>query len=189
MSDDQPADDRPVPHDDGAADHLPGRELPVLALRATDGTSPSLASLGTPRAVIYLYPMTATPGVDLPDDWDTIPGARGCTPEACGFRDHHAELQAVGATVVGIANQSTADQREAAGRLGLSFPLLSDPTLALRDALGLPTFTAGDGVERYRRLTLIAHAGRIEHVFYPVFPPKAHAAEVLAWCRSATAGQ
>ncbi len=184
MADDASPDDRPVPRDAGRADHLPGRPLPALTLDATDGTTRVLTALGAPRAVIYLYPMTATPGVDLPGDWDTIPGARGCTPEACSFRDHHAELRVLGAEVVGVSAQSGADQREAAERLALTFPLLSDATLALRDALQLPTFTAQDGVERYERLTLIAHAGAIEHAFHPVAHPEGHAREVLDWLRA-----
>jgi peroxiredoxin len=174
--------DLPVPVDDGAADHLPGLALPSVELRSTGGTMVSLDGLGRtgPRAVLYVYPMTGRPGADLPDGWDAIPGARGCTPETCAFRDYHAELAAAGAEVYGLSTQSTVDQAEAAERLHLPFPLLSDESLRLSGPpLGLPTFDA-DG-PRYRRMTLVVTDGVIEHVFYPIFPPDAHAADVLAW--------
>lgn len=171
----------PVPEDDGAADHLPGLDLPALALPATDGSVATLSALAG-RWVLYVYPMTGTPGVALPEGWDEIPGARGCTPQACAFRDHHAELRAAGAGVLGVSAQDPADQREARERLGLPFALLSDAGLELKRALGLPTFEAG-GRELFRRLTLIAADGRIEKVFYPVFPPDRNAGEVLAWLR------
>jgi peroxiredoxin len=135
--------------------------------------------------VLYVYPMTGRPGVALPEGWDEIPGARGCTPEACGFRDHHAELREAGVQAVyGLSSQSPDDQREVAHRLELPFTLLSDTALRLREALGLPTFVV-DGECLYRRLTLIICDGAVEHVFYPVFPPNAHAGEVLMWLRSA----
>jgi peroxiredoxin len=172
----------PVPAADGAADHLPGLALPPIALASTTGGTVSLDDLGRdrPRTVLYVYPMTGRPGADLPDGWDSIPGARGCTPEACAFRDHHADLAAAGADVYGLSTQSSADQAEAAERLHLPFPLLSDEDTRLaQPPLRLPTFDAGG--PRYRRLTLVIAAGRIEHVFYPVFPPDGHAAEVLAW--------
>ncbi|MGH9008888.1 MAG: peroxiredoxin [Acidimicrobiia bacterium] len=175
--------DLPVPTDDGAADHLPGMTLPSIALPSTAGGAVSLDGLGRerPRTVLYVYPMTGKPGVATPDGWDAIPGARGCTPEACAFRDHHADLAAAGADVCGLSTQSTADQAEAAERLHLPFPLLSDQdTLLAQPPLQLPTFEAG-GRPRYRRLTLVIADGRIEHVFYPVFPPDTHASEVLAW--------
>ena len=176
-------DDLPRPVDDGAAAHLPGMAVPSVTLPATDGAAVDLARLGPGTIVVYVYPMTGRPGRDLPDGWDAIPGARGCTPESCGFRDHHAELLAAGvAAVYGLSSQDPEYQREAAQRLRLPFALLSDAPLALADRLRLPTFAAG-GTTRYRRLTLIVAAGRIEHVFYPVFPPDAHAGEVLAWLR------
>jgi peroxiredoxin len=179
--------DLPVPTDDGAADHLPGLALPPVELVSTSGGTVSLDGLGCrlPRTVLYVYPMTGRPGTELPLGWDSIPGARGCTPEACAFRDHHADLAAAGADVYGLSTQSTADQAEAAERLHLPFPLLSDEdTLLAQPPLRLPTFEAG-GRLRYRRLTLVVVAGRIEHVFYPVFPPDTHAAEVLAWLQKA----
>ena len=178
--------DLPVPEDDGAADHLPGLTLPSAELASTAGGTVSLDGLGRdrPRTVLYVYPMTGKPGVAIPDGWDAIPGARGCTPEACAFRDHHADLAAAGADVYGLSTQSTSDQAEAAERLHLPFPLLSDEaTVLAQRPLRLPTFEAG-GHARYRRLTLVIAAGRIEHVFYPVFPPDRHAAEVLAWLRN-----
>jgi len=176
--------DLPVPEDDGAAAHLPGAAMPALALPATDGRTVRLDTLAG-RTVLYAYPRTGEPGSDpLVADWDEIPGARGCTPEACAFRDHHAELRAAGADAVyGVSTQDTAYQREAAQRLRLPFALLSDAELALTRALALPTFTAG-GQTLLRRLTLVVREGRVEHVFYPVFPPDGHAEEVLAWLRT-----
>jgi peroxiredoxin len=174
----------PVPVDDGAASRLPGRAMPALSLPATDGRQVALDRLGSGRTVIYVYPMTGRPGVELPTGWDDIPGARGCTPESCGFRDHHAELLAAGADqVYGLSSQSSDYQAEAVDRLHLPFALLSDERLAPADALGLPTFSV-DGMTLYRRLTMIITDGVIEHVFYPVFPPDQHAQEVLDWLRA-----
>jgi peroxiredoxin len=172
--------DLPVPIDDGAADHLAGARLPALALPSTDGGAVDLAAAAAGRAVFYCYPRTGTPGVPLPTGWDQIPGARGCTPEACAFRDHHAELAALGARVFGISTQTTAEQREFAARVHLPFPLLSDADLRLAHALRLPTLGV-DGLTLHRRLTLIAERGIIAKVFYPVFPPDTHAADVVAW--------
>ena len=176
-------DDLPVPQDDGAADHLPGMAMPSLVLLDPGGNEVALDRLGPGRTVVYLYPLSGRPGVDLPDGWDSIPGARGCTPEACGFRDHHADLQSAGAhAVYGLSSQSTDYQAELADRLGLPFPILSDPDLALAKALDLPTFEA-DGERLFSRLTMVVTDGRIEHTFYPIFPPDQHAAEVLGWLR------
>ena len=176
-------DNLPVPEDDGAADHLPGTAMPAIVLRDTRGTRVELDRLGPGRTVIYLYPLSGRPGVDLPEGWDAIPGARGCTPETYGFRDHHADLQIAGAQAVyGLSSQGTDYQAELADRLGLPFTILSDPDLTLADALDLPTFEA-DGNRLFSRLTLIVTDGRIEHVFYPIFPPDQHAAEVLDWLR------
>jgi peroxiredoxin len=174
----------PIPADDGAADHLPGQPMPALSLPATDGSQVALAALGEGRTVVYLYPMTGRPGVDLPEGWDDIPGARGCTPESCAFRDLMAELRAAGAArVFGLSSQSSDYQREAVSRLHLPFSMLSDEGLALAGALGLPTFQVA-GMTLYRRLTMIITGGVIEHVFYPVFPPDRHAQEVLDWLRA-----
>jgi peroxiredoxin len=173
--------DLPAPEDDGAADHLAGMAVPHLELRSTGGRAVALDQPGAGRTVLYIYPMTGQPGVDLPDGWNEIPGARGCTPESCGFRDHHAELRAAGATAVyGLSSQSTDYQAELVERLALPFEVLSDPDHKLADALELPTFTAG-GERLYKRMTLIVADGRIEHVFYPVFPPDEHAGQVLGW--------
>ena len=177
-------DDLPAPQDDGAAAHLPGTEMPSITLPATTGGAVDLSGVGHPRAVIYVYPRTGQPGVPLIEGWNDIPGARGCTPESMGFRDHYAELTALGVEVLGLSSQDSDYQGELAARLGLPFPLLSDPSLVLADRLGLPTFTAG-GVRLYRRLTLVLNAGRVEHAFYPVFPPDAHAAQVVDWLRYA----
>lgn len=173
--------DLPVPLDDGASGHLEGMRLPALELPATDGRPVKLSAL-TGLQVIYVYPMTGRPDTPLPDGWDAIPGARGCTPQSCAFRDHHAELAALGAGVFGLSSQTTDYQQEAAARLHLPFPLLSDDGLQLKAALRLPTFTAA-GLELYRRLTLITDDARIVKVFYPVFPPDRNAADVLAWLK------
>lgn len=172
-------DDLPVPEDDGACVHLMGMALPAVALQATDGASVTLADLPG-RTVVYCYPRTGKPGEPLPTGWDAIPGARGCTPQSCAFRDHYAELRSLGAAVYGLSAQTTEDQREAAERLHLPFTLLSDAALAFATALRLPTFSV-DGMTLIKRLTLILRDGRIEHVFYPVFPPDTNAAEVVRW--------
>jgi peroxiredoxin len=172
--------------------------MPAVTLPATDGSDVRVdrGLPGFARFVLYAYPMTGVPGVELPAGWDSIPGARGCTPETCGFRDHAAELAALGAAVAGVSTQSTDYQREVVSRLGLPFPLLSDSSLELTAALRLPTFTVetreahdGAGVKTLlRRLTLVVRDGRIEKVFYPIFPPDTHADEVLAWLASASEG-
>ena len=181
--------DLPPPDDDGAADHLVGLEVPAITLTGTGGGQVALEDLGPGRTVLYVYPLSGKPGIDLPDGWDAIPGARGCTPEACGFRDHHAELRAAGAAAVfGLSSQSTEYQAELAQRLQLPFEILSDPDLELADALRLPSFTA-DARRLYARLTLVVTDGRIEHAFYPIFPPDQHAAQVLAWLRENAGGR
>ncbi len=178
-------DDLPPPQDDGAAAHLVGCPVPDLALPATSGGAVELAKLPG-RSVLYAYPRTGIPGEVFYDGWNQIPGARGCTPESCAFRDHHAELKGLGAAVFGLSTQDTAFQREAALRLHLPFALLSDDRLALTRALKLPTFEV-NGVTLLKRLTLVLRDGAIEHVFYPVFPPDGHAEEVVAWLRAAPA--
>jgi peroxiredoxin len=183
---DQLPADLPVPEDDGAAAHLTGAAMPSVTLPATSGESVDLSRLG-PCAIVYVYPMTGTPGVALPDGWDDVPGARGCTHESLGFRSHYDELTALGAQVFGLSVQTTAEQAEAAERLALPFPLLSDSGLVLAERLRLPTFTAADGVVRYKRITLVLNHAVIEHVFYPIFPPNQHAAEVLAWLQTQAA--
>jgi peroxiredoxin len=170
----------PVPEDDGAADHLAGLAVPTLRLRSTLGGEVDLAELAQGRLVAYVYPRTGTPGEPLPDGWDDIPGARGCTPQSCAYRDAVAEFGALGASLAGISAQGAAEQAEFATREHIPFPLLSDPGLELISALGLPTFGAG-GMTLYRRLTFIAEAGTIVKAFYPVFPPDQSAANVLAW--------
>jgi peroxiredoxin len=175
--------DLPVPVDDGAAKHLRGMRVPQVSLAATSGSAVALDELGAGRTIVYVYPMTGRPGVELPDGWDEIPGARGCTTEACDFRDHHADLLAAGAAqVFGLSSQDTDYQRELVERLRLPFAMLADPSLILADVLRLPTFEA-DGVTLYARLTLVITDGAIEHVFYPIFPPNEHAQEVLRWLR------
>ncbi|HZL49284.1 MAG TPA: peroxiredoxin [Solirubrobacteraceae bacterium] len=173
----------PPPEDDGAADHLPGSEVPNLSLPSTLGGRLDLASAARGLLVVYVYPRTGVPGEPLPEGWDEIPGARGCTPQSCAFRDHVADLATLGASVVGISAQSPEDQREFAGREHIPYPLLSDDGLQLAATLGLPTFEVA-GMRLYRRLTFIARGGRIEKVFYPVFPPERNASDVLAWLRA-----
>lgn len=171
--------DLPVPQDDGAADHLEGSELPSVALPATTGEAVDLSALaGT--TVVYCYPRTGGPDGGVPSGWDGIPGARGCTPQSCSFRDHHEELAALGARVFGLSTQDTGYQREAARRLHLPFGLLSDEELSFAGALGLPTFEVEDMILT-KRLTMIVRDGRIEKVFYPVFPPDKNAGEVVEW--------
>ena len=172
--------DIPVPQDDGAARHLSRAKLPDLALPATDGAAVSLAKLAG-RTVIYIYPRTGVPGVDPPAGWDLIPGARGCTPQSCSFRDHFAELKSLGvARVFGLSTQDTAYQQEAVKRLHLPFPILSDEKLALAKALKLPTFSAA-GMTLLKRMALVIDDGIITKAFYPVFPPDQSAAQVIAW--------
>lgn len=173
----------PTPQDDGAARHLVGMSIASVPLPATDGTTMDLSSLrGT--IVVFAYPRTGKPGTENPPGWDLIPGARGCTPQSCAFRDHFAELRALGVThLFGLSTQDTLYQREAAERLHLPFPLISDAHLTLTKAMRLPTFETS-GMTLLKRLTLVIKRGVIEHVFYPVFPPDQNASEVMAWFAS-----
>jgi peroxiredoxin len=173
----------PVPQDDGGCRHLVGMRLPDLALPSTRNRRVNLAKLSARRVVLYAYPMTGRPGVTLPAGWDDIPGARGCTLETCGFRDHHADLGKLQTEVYGVSVQTTEYQQEMVERLKVPFEVLSDADMALVRALTLPTFTAG-GMTLIKRLTIVASGGRIEHVFYPVFPPDKHAEEVIAWLKA-----
>jgi len=174
----------PAPRDDGAARHLTWARLPDLPLPATDGSTVNLAKLKG-RTVVYIYPRTGRPGQALPTSWDAIPGARGCTPQSCGFRDHFAELKRLGvAQLYGLSTQDTAYQQEAASRLHLPFAILSDEKLAFTKALKLPTFSV-DGMTLLKRMALVIDDGVIGKVFYPVFPPDKNAAEVVAWLQAA----
>jgi peroxiredoxin len=173
----------PVPKDDGGARHLRGMAMPDLDLPSTANRRVNLSKISAPRIVIYAYPMTGRPGATLPAGWDDIPGARGCTPETCGFRDHHKDLAKLGAEVFGVSTQSTEYQQEMVKRLEVPFEVLSDEQFALTRALRLPTFTV-EGMTLMKRLTLIVGDGRIEQVFYPVFPPDTHAERVIAWLKS-----
>jgi peroxiredoxin len=174
--------DLPVPQDDGAARHLTGTRLPFVALPATDGAQVDLSALGG-RTVVYIFPRTGRPGEDPPDGWDAIPGARGCTVQSCSFRDHSADLKNAGvAHLFGLSTQDTDYQREAAERLHLPFPILSDADLKFTRALNLPTFTVA-GMTLLKRMVLVIDDGVIGKVFYPVFPPDKSAAEVVAWLR------
>lgn len=174
-------DGLPEPEDDGACDHLTGFALPSLPLASTAGATVDLAKLPG-RTVVYVYPRTGRPDRDPPDGWDALPGARGCTPQSCSFRDHKAELEALGAGIFGLSTQDTDYQREAVARLHLPFELLSDEAFEFAAALGLPEFELA-GETFLKRVTLIVHGGRVEKCFYPVFPPDRNAEDVLAWLR------
>jgi peroxiredoxin len=170
--------DLPIPDDDGACNHLTGMVLPEIELECTDGSSINIGTL-IGNSVIYIYPMTGRPDIALPEGWDTIPGARGCTPQSCSFRDRHDDLQKY-TTIYGLSSQETDYQQEAKSRLHLPFELLSDSSFLLKQTLSLPTFIT-EGVERYKRITLIIKDNVIKKVFYPVFPPDQNAADVLDW--------
>ncbi|MFQ5657847.1 MAG: peroxiredoxin [Candidatus Methylomirabilales bacterium] len=172
----------PAPVDDGACDHLPGAALPLIPLMSTAGVSVVLADIPG-RVIVYCYPRTGRPGVDPPPGWNQIPGATGCTPQSCAFRDVHAQLRAIGVRVYGLSTQETDYQREVVERLHLPFELLSDSALALTRALQLPTFEIASSTF-IKRLTLVVAGGRIEKVFYPVFPPDANAGQVVEWLLS-----
>ena len=173
----------PRPVDDGAAKHLIGMEMPQIKLRSTAQRDVDLSKLSAPRTVIYCYPMTGVPGKALPEGWDEIPGARGCTPQTCGFRDHYNELEMLKTAVFGASTQPTEYQREMADRLHIPFEILSDDEFKLCDELRLPTFEV-NGMRLMKRLTLIVRGGRIEQVFYPVFPPNESAEQVTGWLKS-----
>jgi peroxiredoxin len=177
-------DDLPVPVDDGAARHLTGLALPDVALAATDDSAVNLARLPG-RTVVYIYPRTGRPGQAMPTGWNAIPGARGCTPQSCSFRDHINELRALGVKkLYGLSTQDSAYQREAVERLHLPFAILSDTDVKLQRALRLPTFTV-DGMVLLKRMALVIDDGVIAKVFYPVFPPDRNAADVIAWLQAA----
>ena len=172
----------PVPQDDGATRHLAGMKLPGLPLAGTDGSTVDLSSLRG-RTIVYVYPRTGRPNVSMPEGWDAIPGARGCTPQSCSFRDHFAELKQLGvARVFGLSTQESDYQREVVERLHLPFPVLSDAAMALTRALNLPTFTAA-GMTLLRRMVFVIDDGVMTKVFYPVFPPDKSAEEVVSWLR------
>jgi peroxiredoxin len=175
----------PIPVDDGGTQHLPGVSVPTIPLPTTDGADLMLGDVGGfERRVVYAYPRTGRPGeAPLVEEWDLIPGARGCTPESCAFRDHHAELARAGADVVGLSTQDTDYQREVVERLRLSFALVSDAQLRLTRAMRLPTFEIVGHV-LLKRFTLVIRAGHVEHVSYPVFPPDRHARDVLRWLKT-----
>jgi len=176
--------DLPVPQDDGAANHLTGAEVPPVALMSTQGRRVSLAEVSRRgRVVVFGYPRTGVPDRDPPPGWDAVPGARGCTPQTCGFRDHHEEYRSLGTEVFGLSVQDTDYQREMAGRLKLPFEVLSDVDHELRRAMRLPTFDI-QGNTLLKRIALVLNKGRVEKVFYPVFPPDRSSAEVLAWLRA-----
>ena len=172
----------PRPKDDGGARHLRGMTMPDLELPSTANRTVNLSKISAPRIVVYCYPMTGQPGKALPQGWDDIPGARGCTPETCAFRDHHKDLQQLGAEVFGLSTQTTEYQKEMVDRLHVPFEVLSDVDLAFVHALRLPTFDI-EGMTLVKRLTLVLSQRKIEKVFYPVFPPDTHAAAVIDWLR------
>ncbi len=168
----------PTPIDDGTCRHLAGMRLPDIRLQTHKGQLLNLSLLCGP-SLVFVYPMTGVPGKSLPYGWNEIPGARGCTTEACGFRDNIKQFDKLGIRVFGLSNQSSGEQQEAAGRLQLPYPLLSDQNLLFAKSLNLPLFEC-EGMPRIKRLTLICRSGIIEQCFYPVFPPDSHADELLA---------
>jgi peroxiredoxin len=170
----------PAPSDDGGTRHLTGARMASVPLPATNGDIVDLSEIPG-RVIVYAYPRTGRPGVENPEGWDMIPGARGCTPQSCSFRDHFAELKALGIDrVFGLSTQDTGYQREAAERLHLPFAILSDEHLRLTRAMSLPTFETS-GMTLLKRFTLVIDGGTVEHVFYPVFPPDRSASDVAAW--------
>src|SRR5215467_5884962 len=176
--------DIPAPHDDGGARHLAGLRLPSVTLAATDGSRVDLSKRAG-RTLVYIYPRTGVPGQAPPDGWDAIPGARGCTPQSCSFRDHFAELKGLGvAQLYGLSTQDSGYQREAVERLHLPFAVLSDEALGLARAINLPTFTVA-GMILLKRMALVIEDGVVIKAFYPVFPPDKNAEEVIAWLKAA----
>ena len=174
--------DLPAPVDDGACDHLQGTAAPAVELESSVGPV-SLAAFAAERAVLYVYPRTGRPDRPVPEGWDAVPGARGCTPQSRGFRDHADELRELGARVAGLSAQTLEEQVELSERLGILYPVIADPELRLCDALGLPMFEFDDA-RLYKRVTLVFEAGRIAKAFYPVFPPDRNAEEVVSWLGS-----
>jgi len=172
----------PVPIDDGLADHLEGMLLPPLMLTSTSGAPVNLTSIKN-KLLIYVYPLTGRPEIALPEGWDEIPGARGCTPQACDFSNHHLELMHLNASVFGLSSQATDYQLELKQRLHLPFDLISDNTFQLRKVLMLPVFKVGE-LLLYKRLTLIAENSVIKKVYYPVFPPNENASQVVDWLKN-----
>lgn len=170
----------PIPIDDGACDHLLRMQVPRIPLKATVGGTVSLPAVKAERTIVYCYPRTGEPGKPSPDGWDAIPGARGCTPQLCSMRDNYHSIRRLGGDVFGMSTQSTSYQQEAANRLHSPFPLLSDQQLKMTHALRLPTFEV-QGWTLIKRLTIVIHQGKIEKVFYPVFPPDKHGEQVVAW--------
>ena len=178
----------PVPIDDGAARHLIGARMASVPLQATNGGTVDLSALHG-LTVVYAYPRTGRPGVENPEGWDMIPGARGCTPQSCSFRDHFTEMKTLGVDhLFGLSTQGPDYQREAADRLHLPFAILSDEQLTLTRAMNLPVFETS-GMTLLKRLTLVIDDGCVEHVFYPVFPPDRSAADVIDWLSGRVAGE
>ena len=175
--------DLPRPEDDGGCAHLEGRSLPSVALEATTGRAVDVSSVPARWVVMYVYPRTGVPGVEMPEGWDAIPGARGCTPQSCSYRDEFEAFRRLDASVFGLSTQTADAQREFASREHIPFALLSDADRVFGSALKLPTFTVERAV-LYKRVTLVAQRGLIEHVRYPVFPPNEDALETLKWLRA-----
>ena len=186
MSDLPPIEELPPPHDDGAAAHLPGMPLPAIELPSTEGGRVALSEL-VARTVVFVYPSIGGIEGALLEEWTAIPGARGCTPEACGFRDQLGSFRSAGADVLGLSGQPSGQQRDAAQRLRLPYPLVSDEKLQLAPSLGLPTFEF-HGQTYFKRVTLVVSQRRVETALYPVFPPDQAAEQALAWLAENPAG-
>jgi peroxiredoxin len=177
----------PIPIDDGACDHLHGMAIPSAVLPSTKGGIVNLRTVKATRTIVYCYPRTGEPGKPSPDGWEAIPGARGCTPQSCSMRDHYHAIHGLQAEIYGVSTQTTAYQSEAVTRLHLPFALLSDAELRFTKALRLPTFSV-NGWTLIKRLTIVVYKGRIEKVFYPVFPPDKHGEQVVAWLQAKQKG-
>jgi peroxiredoxin len=176
----------PVPVDDGGCNHLPGMKMPSIVLRSTKNRSVDVAEVSRGKAVFFFFPAAGRPGVPDPRGWNEIPGARGCTPQACGYRDLNEEFRKLGFQVFGVSAQRHEDLMEIGQRNRLPYELLSDSDLRLTRALRLPTFEVESVAPLVppiciKRLSVVVRSGRIEKVFYPVFPPDKNAEEVIEW--------
>jgi peroxiredoxin len=176
--------DLPKPQDDGACNHLTSLEIPSISLPPTSNPSNPVNISQLPGlTVIFCYPRTGAPGEVVPPAWDSIPGARGCTPQACSFRDNLPQLKSLGVTqLYGLSTQDSQYQQEVHTRLHLPYDLLSDEKLEFQRALNLPTFE-WEGHNLIRRLTLAIEDGKVVKWWYPIFPPDSNVSHVIEWLK------